>query len=51
MFVDSKVFKSFVLSIIESITMYNGKIQKIVFKNGLSHSFLLKEYKTRNCPK
>lgn len=43
MSVDSKVLKSFILSIIDSITMYNGKVQKIVFKNGLSHSFVFKE--------
>ena len=27
---------------IENITIYDGRVQTIVFKNGLSHTFILK---------
>ena len=30
------------MSIIENITIYDGRVQTIVFKNGLSHTFILK---------
>ena len=41
--VDAEVLRSFVLSIIDSITMYDGKVSQIIFKNGLSHSFIFRE--------
>jgi len=40
--VDTEVLKSFILSIIDSITIYDGMIQTITFKNGLSHTFIYK---------
>lgn len=43
MAVDSEVLKSFVLSIIDSMTVTDGLISNIVFKNGLSHTFIFKE--------
>ena len=42
MSVDSKVIQSFVQSIIDSITMDKGNIKQIIFKNGLSHTFVYK---------
>lgn len=41
--VDASVLQSFVQSIIDSITVSGGSISKIVFKNGLSHSFTYKK--------
>lgn len=38
--VSREVLRSFVMSIIENITIYNGKVQAIVFKNGLAHTFI-----------
>lgn len=40
--VSREVLCSFVMSIIENITIYDGRVQTIVFKNGLSHTFILK---------
>lgn len=40
--VDTGVLKQFVLSIIDSITIINGNISSIVFKNGLCHEFIFK---------
>lgn len=40
--VSREVLRSFVMSIIENITIYDGRVQTIVFKNGLSHTFILK---------
>ena len=40
--VDASVLQSFVQSIIDSITVSGGSISKIVFRNGLSHSFRYK---------
>lgn len=39
--VSREVLRSFVMSIIENITMYDGKVQTIVFKNGLAHTFIM----------
>ena len=39
--VSREVLRSFVMSIIENITMYNGKVQTIVFRNGLTHTFIM----------
>ena len=41
--VDAKVLHNFLISIIDSITITHGKIEKIIFKNGLSHSFIFKK--------
>ena len=41
--VDANVLRSFVLSVIDSIEMDSGKVKKIVFKNGLSATFIFKE--------
>ena len=43
--VDTGVLKQFVLSIIDSITIINGNISSIVFKNGLCHEFIFKQQK------
>lgn len=43
MSVDADVLKSFVLSVIDSITMDAGKVKQIIFKNGLSHIFVFRE--------
>lgn len=40
--VDPEVLKSFVASVIDSITMYDGMVRQITFKNGLSHTFIFK---------
>ena len=40
--VDPEVLKSFVTSVIDSITMYDGKVRQITFRNGLSHTFTFK---------
>lgn len=42
MSVDAEILKSFVHNIIERIIVKNGKVTCIIFKNGLAHSFLLK---------
>ena len=41
--VDAEVLHSFVTSIIDSIIIQDGKVQRITFKNGLSHTFIFKE--------
>lgn len=41
--VDLEVLKNFVLSIIDSITVTDGRIQTVTFRNGLSHSFIYRE--------
>ena len=38
--VDADVLKTFLLGIIDSISVMDGRICSIVFKNGLSHSFI-----------
>lgn len=40
MSVDPDVLKSFVQSVIDNISVLNGNIQTIVFRNGLSHTFI-----------
>ncbi len=40
MSVDPDVLKSFVQSIIDNISVMDGNIQSIVFRNGLSHTFI-----------
>lgn len=40
--VDAAVIKTFVQSIIDSIIMDAGRVKQIIFKNGLSHTFVLK---------
>ena len=40
--VDAEVLRSFVTSIIDSIFIQDGKVQRITFKNGLSHAFIFK---------
>lgn len=37
---DAEVLKNFFLSIIDSITMRNGRPETVVFRNGLAHTFL-----------
>ena len=43
MSVDAEVLQSFVRSIIDSITMDTGRVKIIIFKNGLSHTFVYKQ--------
>ena len=38
--VDKEILKTFVDSVIDSITVLDGKIETITFKNGLSHTFI-----------
>lgn len=40
--VDTSVIKTFVQSIIDSIIMDAGQVKQIIFKNGLSHTFIFK---------
>lgn len=40
--VDASVIRSFVQSIVDSIIMDSGRVKQIVFKNGLSHTFIYK---------
>ena len=42
MSVDAEVLKSFVLGIIDSIIMDAGRVKQIIFKNGLSHTFVFR---------
>lgn len=42
MSVEPNVLKEFVLSIIDSIIITDGKVSSIVFKNGLCHTFIFK---------
>lgn len=41
--VNAEVLHSFVTSIIDSIIIHDSKVQRITFKNGLSHTFIFKE--------
>ena len=41
--VDSGVLKSFIASIIDSIIILDGRVKTIVFRNGLTHTFVAKE--------
>lgn len=43
MSVDAEVLKTFIQGIIDNISVMDGRIQSIVFKNGLSHSFTFRE--------
>ena len=43
MSVDAEVLQSFVRSIIDSIIMDSGRVKQIIFKNGLSHTFVYKQ--------
>ena len=43
MTVDNEVLKSFVSSILDSITVFDGMVRTIVFRNGLSHTFVFRE--------
>lgn len=45
MTVDNGVLKSFVTSIIDSIVILDGRVRTIVFRNGLSHTFVFQENK------
>lgn len=40
--VDNNVIKTFIHSIVDSIIMEYGKVKQIIFKNGLSQTFILK---------
>ena len=42
---DPEVLKNFFLSIIDSITMRNGRPETVVFRNGLAHTFLYNDNK------
>ena len=37
--VDPSVLKTFVVSVIDNIVIYNGKVKSIVFRNGLAATF------------
>ncbi|MCD8379098.1 MAG: recombinase family protein [Lachnospiraceae bacterium] len=39
---DAQVLRTFFMSIIDSIFMCDAKVQRITFKNGLSHTFIFK---------
>ena len=39
---DAEILKSFVRSVIDSISIRDGKVERIIFKNGLSHTFVFK---------
>ena len=41
--VDAEVLRNFLTSIIDSIIVTDGIVQRITFKNGLSHSFIFKQ--------
>lgn len=41
--VDAEVLQSFVRSIIDSIIMDTGRVKQIIFKNGLSHTFVYRQ--------
>lgn len=41
--VDAEVLRNFLTSIIDSIIVTDGMVQRITFKNGLSHSFTFKQ--------
>lgn len=43
MSVDADVLRTFIQGIIDNISVMDGRIQSIVFKNGLSHSFKYRE--------
>lgn len=43
MSVDAEVLQSFVRSVIDSIIMDAGRVKQIIFKNGLSHTFVYKQ--------
>lgn len=47
MTVDNEVLKDFVSSVIDSIIVQDGKIKTVVFRNGLSHTFIQKEANSR----
>lgn len=41
--VDAEVLRNFLTSIIDSIIITDGMVQRITFKNGLAHSFVFKQ--------
>lgn len=41
--VDAGVLRGFISSVIDSIIMTDGKVRRITFRNGLSHSFVFKQ--------
>lgn len=41
--VDNNVLKSFIASIIDSIVVLDGRVKTIVFRNGLSHTFVFRQ--------
>lgn len=43
MTVDNEVLKDFVSSILDSIIVKDGRVKTVVFRNGLSHTFIPKE--------
>lgn len=43
MTVDPAILQSFLQTVIDRILMYKGKVRQIIFKNGLSHSFIFKD--------
>lgn len=43
MSVDAAVLRSFVTCIVDSITMDAGRVSRIIFKNGLCHSFVYRD--------
>lgn len=43
MTVDNSVLKEFVSSVIDSITILDGMVKTIVFRNGLSHTFVFRD--------
>lgn len=41
--VDPQVLRTFVLGVIDSIIMDSGRVKQLIFKNGLSHTFVFRE--------
>ena len=41
--INETILKNFVSSIIEQITIVDGKVQSIIFKNGLAQTFIFKQ--------
>lgn len=37
-----ETLRSFVISMVDNITVYDGKVNSIVFRNGLTHKFVFK---------
>ena len=41
--VDNEVLKTFLSSILDSIIILDGRVKTVVFRNGLSHTFVFRK--------